>query len=187
MGLSLSGFIAYARTEEARKKLRYAGVSVVFVPLGQGLIQVFGLWLDDYTTASLLAAAILTVPGFFANKHFVWRVRSGENLRFQVLVYWVAVMLAVSLATLFTYLIENAMADQTVLCPWRSRFLRPDAWLWHRLGLPLPDAGPVALQDRGHHTRACRPGHRRGPDLIRSSHSSSTRLRPGPMPRAQCS
>ena len=149
MGLSLSGFIAYARTEEARKKLRYAGVSVVFVPLGQGLIQVFGLWLDDYTTASLLAAAILTVPGFFANKHFVWRVRSGENLRFQVLVYWVAVMLAVSLATLFTYLIENAMADQTVLvrgaavfCAqmlgfgivWVCRFLMLDRWLFKIAG-----------------------------------------------------
>jgi hypothetical protein len=71
MNLSYSGLIAYARTGEAFKKLRYAGVSVVFVPLGQILIQVFGLWLDDYTAASLLTAAIVTVPNFFANKHFV--------------------------------------------------------------------------------------------------------------------
>ena len=68
-----------------------------------------------YTAASLLAAAIVTVPNFFANKHFVWRVTSRENLRSQVLVFWVAVMLGVSLATLFTYLVENAIADQTML------------------------------------------------------------------------
>src|ERR1700733_3526485 len=112
MLVSPSGLIAYARTEEARKKLRYAGVSVVFFPLGQGLIQVLGLWLDDYTTASLLAYAIVTVPGFFAYKCLVWRDMSRENVSRQVLVFWAAMMLTVSLATFFSYLVQNAMADQ---------------------------------------------------------------------------
>jgi hypothetical protein len=76
MEISMSRLIAYARKEEAQKKLRYAGVSVVFVPFGQILIQIFGLWLDNYTAASLLMAAIVTVPNFFADKHFVWRFAS---------------------------------------------------------------------------------------------------------------
>ena len=114
MLVSPSGLIAYARTEEAQKKLRYAGVSVVFLPVGQGLIQVLGLWLHDYTTATLLAYAIATVPGFFVYKRFVWRDMSRENLHRQVLVFWATMMLTVSLATLFTYLVQNAMADQTV-------------------------------------------------------------------------
>jgi putative flippase GtrA len=115
MDLSSPGLIAYARTDDGRKKLRYAGVSVAFVLLGQGLTQALGPWLDDYTTASLLAVTILTIPAFFANKHFVWRVTSRENLRSKVLVFWVAVMVGVSLATLFTYLVANATADQTRL------------------------------------------------------------------------
>jgi putative flippase GtrA len=146
-----SGLIAYARTEEARKKLRYAGVSVVFFPLGQGLIQVLGLWLDDYTTASLLAAAIATVPGYFAYKRFVWRDMSRENLHHQVVVFWAAVMLTVSLATLLTYLVQNAVADQTVLvrgaavfCAqmlglgilWVGRFLMLDRWLSAKSEIP---------------------------------------------------
>jgi hypothetical protein len=45
----------------------------------------------------------------------VWRVTSCENLRGQVLVFWVAVMLDVALATLFTHLVENVMADRTNL------------------------------------------------------------------------
>ena len=151
MLVSPSGLMAYARTEETRKKLRYAGVSVVFLPLGQGLVQVLGLWLDDYTTATLLAYAIATVPGFFAYKRFVWRDMSRENLRRQVLVFWAAMMLTVSLATLFSYLVQNAMADQTVLvrgaavfCAqmlgfgivWVGRFLMLDRWLSARSQIP---------------------------------------------------
>ena len=146
---SAARVIAYARTEQVAKKLRYAGVSVVFLPIGQILVQVFGLWLDNYTTASLLAAAVNTLPNFFANKYFVWRLTSRENLRSQVLVFWVAVMLGVSLATLFTLLIENTMADQTQLVRaaavfvaqvlgfgivWVGRFLLLDRWLFKIAG-----------------------------------------------------
>ena len=149
MDLSTAGLMSYARTGEGRKKLRYATVSAVFLPFSQMLIQVFGLWLDNYTAASLLSAAVVTLPNFFANKHFVWGITSRENLRSQVLVFWVAVMLAVSLATLFTHLAENAMADQTQLVRgvavffaqllgyglvWVGRFLMLDRWLFKLAG-----------------------------------------------------
>jgi putative flippase GtrA len=148
MDLSPSGLLAYARTDEGRKKLRYAGVSVVFVPLGQILIQVFGVWMN-FTTASLVSAAILTLPNFFANKRFVWRVTSSENLRSQVLVFWVAAMLGVTLATLLTKVVEGAMADRSPLVlrasvfvaqlvgfgiVWVGRFLILDRWLFKLAG-----------------------------------------------------
>jgi putative flippase GtrA len=151
MLVSPSGLIAYARTEEARKKLRYAGASVVFLPLGQGVIQLLGLWLDDYTTASLLAYAITTVPGFFVYKRFVWRDMSRENLHRQVLVFWATTMLTVSLTTLLTYLVQSAMADQTVpvrgaavFCAqmlglgivWVGRFVMLDRWLSAKSEIP---------------------------------------------------
>jgi putative flippase GtrA len=149
MSLSYSGLIAYGRTEDARKKLRYAGVSALFLPVSQILLQILGAWLDDYTAASLLAAAIATVPNFFANKHVVWRVTSRENLRSQMLVFWVTVMLGVSLATLLTHLVEHATAGQTrfiggsaVLAAqllgygmvWVCRFLILDRWLFKLAG-----------------------------------------------------
>jgi len=158
MALLSSGLIAYARTEEARKKLRYASASVIFVPLGQGLIQILGLWLDDYIAASLLAVTILTVPAFFAHKHFVWRDTSREQLHSQLLVFWVAVMLGVLLTTLFTYVVETAMADQTRLVRgaavffaqmlgmgivWVGRFLVLDRWLFKLAGNTPDHAGEV--------------------------------------------
>lgn len=149
MDLAHLGRFADIRGEQTRKKLRYAAVSAVFVPIGQILIQILGVWLHNYTVASLLQAAIVTVPNFFANKHFVWRLTSRENLRSQILVFWVAVMLGVALATSFTYLVEGAMADQTSLrrgtavfaaqmlglgIVWVGRFLILDRWLFKLAG-----------------------------------------------------
>lgn len=107
----------HARSAEGRKQLRYAGVSVVFVPIGQILIQllgalVFSTELANGTTevnwvaASITSAAILTVPNFFANKHWVWQNTSRDNLRTQVTVFWVAAMLGVTFATLLTYVAD---------------------------------------------------------------------------------
>ncbi len=139
----VGGFITYANTVEGRKKLRYAAVAAAFLPISQGLIQVLGLWLDDYTIASFVGAAIATVPNFFANKYFVWRVTSREHLRDQLLMFWLIVMLAVSLATFFTYLVDHATEGQptsvrgsAVLLVqvlafgivWVGRFLILDRW-----------------------------------------------------------
>ena len=145
MGPSLPSLLAYARSEETRKRLRYLGVSAVFVPIGQGLIQVLGLALDSYTAASLLAAAIVAFPLLLANKYFVWRIRSSENLRNQALVFWVSALLGVLLATALTYLAENVTAGQAVVVRgtlvffaqllglgivWVGRFLVLDRWLF---------------------------------------------------------
>lgn len=158
MALPRLGRTVTIRTDETYKKLRYAAVSAVFVPIGQILIQIFGLWLHNYTTASLLQAAVITAPNFFANKHFVWRVTSRGNLRGQVLVFWIAVMLGVALATLFTHLVEIATVDRTYLIRgtavvaaqllglgivWVGRFLILDRWLFKLSGGTAEDAEDV--------------------------------------------
>jgi putative flippase GtrA len=144
---SVGAVIAYAKTPEGRKKLRYAGVSVVFVPVGQVLIQSLGRFVfdRDYTKASLASAAVLTLPNFFANKIFVWRDTNRDRLRTQVVVFWIAAMLGVSLATYFTWLIEKVVADESALVEgaavfgaqllgfgliWVARFLVLDRWLF---------------------------------------------------------
>jgi putative flippase GtrA len=146
MNVSPSALLAHARSDEGRKQLRYVGVSVVFVPLGQILVQVLGIAFDDnYTKASIVASAILTVPNFFANRHFVWRVENRDNMRTQVLVFWVAAMLGVTLATLLTFAVENAMTEAEPLAKkvavffaqltgfgivWVIRYLVLDRWLF---------------------------------------------------------
>lgn len=140
-------FAALVRSEGGRKLLRYAGVSAVFVPVGQLLIQLLAqLTFDrDFTKASVASAAILTLPNFFANKYFVWRDANRDNLRTQIIVFWVAAMLGVTFATTLTWLVEKAVADKSHLVEsgavflaqltgfglvWVVRFLVLDRWIF---------------------------------------------------------
>ncbi len=156
---SLTALVEHAKTDAGRKKLRYAGVSVVFVPLGQVFIQLLGRFSfdRDYTKASLVSAAILTLPNFFANKYVVWRDTNRENLRTQVVVFWIAAMLGVTFATTLTWLVEKEVADKSVIIEsgavflaqltgfglvWVGRFLVLDRWLFkatHHGAEPSPD------------------------------------------------
>lgn len=116
VNLSPTSVLAHARSSEGRKQLRYAGVSVVFVPLGQILIQLMGALVftqtvdgvkeTNWVAASVASAAILTVPNFFANKYLVWKNTSKDNLRTQVIVFWVAAMLGVTFATALTFAVD---------------------------------------------------------------------------------
>jgi len=146
MKLSPAVLRDHIRSDVGRKQLRYMGVSVVFVPVGQVLIQILGTVFDgNYTLASVVAAAILTVPNFFANKYLVWKDTSKDNLRTQVVVFWVAAMLGVGLATGLTFVVQQLTEDSSSLTQricvfvaqmtgfgivWVGRYLVLDRWLF---------------------------------------------------------
>ena len=145
MNLSPARLLEHARSAEGRKQLRYVGVSLFFVPVGQVLIQILGRVMGSFTTASIVAAAILTPFNFLANRNLVWKMTSKDGLRTQIIVFWVAALLGVSLATGFTYLIEELTADQSELVQsvsvffaqlagfgvvWVGRYLVLDRWLF---------------------------------------------------------
>lgn len=160
-----SGLLEHARSEEGRKQLRYAGISLVFVPLGQILLQVFAHTLFNagkdadgaFTKASLLTAAVLTGPNFFANRNLVWRDSSKDRLRTQALVFWVAAMLGVALSTLLTLWVERLVKGKGAVIEsicvffaqligfgivWVGRYLILDRWLFkvtHHGEEPTPE------------------------------------------------
>jgi putative flippase GtrA len=163
MGFTPSALLEHARSDAGRKKLRYAGVSVVFVPLGQILIQVFALMFKansgepNFTKASITASAVLTLPNFYANSRFVWKDTPTDNRRTQVLVFWVAAMLGVTFATILTAIVEHATKDSSHLWQaiavffaqlvgfgivWVGRFMLLDRWLFkvtHHGEEPTPE------------------------------------------------
>ena len=117
MKLSPGAVLSHVRSDEGRKQLRYAGISLVFVPVGQILIQILAATVykgdvNNFTYASITSAAVLTFPNFFANKYLVWKATSKDNLRTQVIVFWVAAMLGVSAATGLTWLVEQQVHDK---------------------------------------------------------------------------
>lgn len=94
----------HARSDEGRKQLRYAAVSVVFVPLGQLGVQLL-VWVFDVPEvwAVLLTACLLTIPNYLSNKYLVWRHTSKDNRVTEVTVFWLAAILGTSFAMLFVY------------------------------------------------------------------------------------
>jgi putative flippase GtrA len=97
--LSPSSVLAHAKSPEGRKQLRYAGVSMVFVPVGQILVQlIYWLLVQSKPTSILISAAILTIPNYFANKTYVWRDTSRDKLHTQITVFWIAAMLGTGFA-----------------------------------------------------------------------------------------
>lgn len=170
MDLSPSALIEHAKSPEGRKQLRYAAVSVVFVPLGQILIQVLGAMVFyersaqggkeiNWVAASIASAAILTVPNFFANKYYVWKETSRDNMRTQVVVFWVAAMLGVTLATLLTFLVDVMIAGHGWFeklavfvaqlagfgLVWLGRYVILDRWLFKVVTGEQPDEDDLEM------------------------------------------
>lgn len=134
-------------SDQLRKMIRYAGVSVVFVPLGQLLVQMF-VWIFDVpeTWAVLITASVLTVPNLLANKHYVWKYKSKDNRATELTVFWLAAVLGTAFAIGFVYIAGQLFPkDESPLVHaiaiffaqllgygivWVLRFLFLDRWLF---------------------------------------------------------
>lgn len=84
--------------------MRYSAVSLVFVPLGQLLVlMLHGLFGVNESVAVFVAAAFLTPPNYFANKNYVWRHKARDNMRTEIVVFWVAAILGTAFAMGLVY------------------------------------------------------------------------------------
>lgn len=108
-----TAFMDHARSEAGRKKIRYAGVSVVFVPLGQAIVQLlkWGFGVHE-VWAVLIGACILTLPNYAANKYYVWKHTSKDNRATEVLVFWLAAVLGTLFAMGFVFLAGRLVPDE---------------------------------------------------------------------------
>ncbi|MEZ5381956.1 MAG: GtrA family protein [Microthrixaceae bacterium] len=97
-----------------RKLARYSAVSLVFVPLGQVLLQLFHWWLGiAVVPAQLIAATILTPPNFLANKFYVWRHANRDKVRTEAVVFWVAAVLGTAFAAFCLWLVDGWLPEDS--------------------------------------------------------------------------
>lgn len=135
-----------------RRKLRYASVSVVFVPIGQVLLQlIVAFGFDgsdsgrDNALANVMVATILSPPYYVASRRFVWGLRSSSQVTRDAAVFWTMAVGGViaSSATLWLAAILFPTSDDVwrgirVLIAslsgtgvfWVIRYLLADRWLF---------------------------------------------------------
>lgn len=110
--LSPGALLEHAKSDEGRKQLRYAGISVVFVPLGQVGVQVLKWGFDVHEVlAVLITACVLTLPNYLANKYLVWRDKSKDNRATEITVFWLAAILGTGFAMGFVFLAAKIVPE----------------------------------------------------------------------------
>jgi putative flippase GtrA len=103
----------HARSDAGRKKLRYAGVSVVFVPVGQIIVQLLKWGAGVYEVyAVFITACVLTIPNYLANKYYVWKHTSRDNRTTEVTVFWLAAVLGTAFAMGFVWIAGQVIPEE---------------------------------------------------------------------------
>ncbi len=76
------------RTPEGRKKLRYAMVSVVAVPVGTAGVAIFNVVGLAAGWAAVLGNSCGAVPSYLLNRYWVWGKNDKNRLFGEVLPFW---------------------------------------------------------------------------------------------------
>jgi putative flippase GtrA len=116
-------FLDGARDAIKTKGLRYAGVSMFNVVLGQGLLIIFyrlfsasDQALPETTRlvrgggANTLAVVISAVPAYYLSRAFVWGKRGKSELRREVLPFWILVFIGLVVSTALVGLTAHFLA-----------------------------------------------------------------------------
>jgi putative flippase GtrA len=116
---ALSGAVDAIRN----KGLKYAGVSVVNVITGNGLLVIFYRLFSASdealpemsrllrgATANTLAVVISAVPAYYLSRMYVWGKRGKSELRREVLPFWIFVFVGLLLSTLGVGLVAHFVA-----------------------------------------------------------------------------
>ncbi|MCB0995789.1 MAG: GtrA family protein [Acidimicrobiales bacterium] len=120
-----------------QKLLKYAGVSVVGIVLGQILLQLFYSGFGwSAAVSNLCAVVIATLPVYWLNRTWVWG-RSGPNrIMTEVLPFWGMALVGLALSTLAVHYAEghwehplaiSAANLSGFLIPWIAKFFLLDA------------------------------------------------------------
>ena len=94
--------------DHGARLMRYAGVSVISVVLGQTLLFVFYQLMNwDAIVANLAAAAVGALPAYLLNRYWVWG-KSGQNqLWAEIVPFWAMALLGAAISTLTIALVRN--------------------------------------------------------------------------------
>ena len=103
-------------TKHSSKLWRYAGVSLITVPLTQALFFVI-YEVADFPgwSANALAVTLAAIPGYWLNRSWVWQKTDAHSLIREVLPFWVLNLLGLVLSTLAVWLAENQTEDVIAL------------------------------------------------------------------------
>ena len=97
-----------ARSETAKKAIKYASVSLVGVATTQVvLIIVHGILGWGPLKANVIAVTLSSVPAYLLNRAWVWGKRGKSDLKREVIPFWAFAFAGLALSELLVYLVTQ--------------------------------------------------------------------------------
>jgi putative flippase GtrA len=106
--------IAWSRTHQGKKLIRFTSVSVISTVVSQGLILIlFGItrWMG-VIEATVVANSLATIPAYNLNRRWTWGKSGRSHLVKEVLPFWVMSALGIA-GSFFFSLGAKAIVDGT--------------------------------------------------------------------------
>lgn len=97
---SASDVLAWARSGEGQKILKYSAVSVVSTLFSQAtFILVFGVFGFTSRNSSITATVVGTVPSYYLNRNWAWGKSGRSHLLKEVIPFWVLAFVGLVFST----------------------------------------------------------------------------------------
>jgi len=97
------------RTAEGRKKVRYALVSVVAVPVGTVAVAVFDVVQRSAGVGAVLGNSVGAVPSYVLNRYWVWSKNDKNRLFAEILPFWAITLVGIA----FSFLVAHETGQFT--------------------------------------------------------------------------
>jgi putative flippase GtrA len=83
-------------TAEGRKKVRYALVSVVAVPVGTAGVVFFNVVQSSALLGAVLGNSLGAIPSYLLNRYWVWQKADRNRLFAEILPFWIITLIGIA-------------------------------------------------------------------------------------------
>ena len=106
----VGGVIAWSKTHQGRKLIRFTSVSVISTLVSQGLIIVFfGFRLMGVVEATVLANCLATIPAYNLNRRWTWGKTGRSHVMKEVVPFWAMSALGIVGSFFFSLLAKHVV------------------------------------------------------------------------------
>ncbi|MCP4224215.1 MAG: hypothetical protein GY773_12780 [Actinomycetia bacterium] len=137
------GRLARILADHGEKLLRYCGVSVVNVVVGQSILAV-GLEVLDMggVSAQFAAAMISAVPAYILSRQWVWKQDGRVSFRSEVLPFWIMAVVGLVFAVSMIAIVERSTSSTIAIMAtslgsygvvWVAKYVFLDKVMWAAL------------------------------------------------------